>query len=99
MFEGNSRLAIQDSFGNFIMDVQIFDREIKSFLHRRPFHQFRISFADGESLTIRKPEELHSHNGGAIYFHADGEMTLFDFETVSGISSVKAAAKPRRRVK
>jgi hypothetical protein len=67
------------------MTAKNFDRTLRSYQKRSPFHSFRVRFVSGEHIDVDHPEALITRGGVAVYIAADGTPTLFDHEGVSEV--------------
>ena len=74
------------------MQSEAFDRALRSFVNRRPFRPFTVELVSGARLAIEHPEALVFRGGVAVFFAPDGEITLFDHEGVSQLTSSLDAA-------
>lgn len=66
------------------MHAEVFERELRRFVHARPFHPFTIIMNDGGSVLVDVPKAAIS-DGGAGVFDAAGEIYLIECEQVREI--------------
>jgi hypothetical protein len=71
-----------------------FDRTLRAFQRRSPFHPFTVALVNGDRFQVDHPEALVIRDGVAVFIAAGGVPTLFDHESVSQVT-----AGPRRRDK
>ena len=69
------------------MEMASFDRSLRTFVRRKPFHPFKVELTSGSQIEVDHPEALMVRNGVAVYFAPDGEIILFDHDTVARLSS------------
>jgi hypothetical protein len=74
------------------MQAESFDRSLRAFNNRRPFRPFTVELVSGVRIVVEHPEALVFRGGVAVFFAADGEITLFDHESVSQLTSALDAA-------
>jgi hypothetical protein len=65
------------------MEISAFERSLKAFANQTPFRPFTVELITGEHLEIAHLEALVTRGGVAIFFAADGEMNLFNHDSVS----------------
>lgn len=67
------------------MTEKHFDKTLREYQRRSPFHSYRVRFVSGEHVEVDHPEALITRGGIAVYLAADGTPTLFDYESVSEV--------------
>jgi hypothetical protein len=82
--------------GGVVMGPGNFERSLRAFQRRTPFQPFTVVLVNGDRLQVNHPEALVTRGGTAVYFAADGEMTLFDHESASQFTS-EFTAKDRSK--
>lgn len=65
------------------MDIQHFERSLRSFQRRTPFRPYTVALVNGDRIQIDHPEALVLRDGVAVFIAAGGIPTLFDHESVS----------------
>lgn len=69
------------------MEAEAFERSLRAFARRTPFQPFVVELVSGTRLLIEHPEALVFRGRVAVFFHKDNEMTLFDNNGVSKLTS------------
>lgn len=70
-----------------------FQKSLRDLVKRRPFRSFVVAFDCGDQLIVERPEMLNYGGGGsALFYHNDGEMTLFHCLGVKSIHEREIAA-------
>ena len=64
------------------MNVEQFERELRSWMHRKPFQPFHVVLTDGQSIFIDEPA-IAFGGGRAGYIGPADEIRFFDCEQVS----------------
>jgi hypothetical protein len=67
------------------MTAENFDKTLRAYQRRIPFHSFAIRFVSGEHIEIDHPEAMVIRGGVGVYVNASGVPTLFDHESVSEV--------------
>jgi hypothetical protein len=75
------------------MQPQTFERTLRAFSQRVPFHPFAVELVSGSLVTVDHPEALVFRGGLAVYISPDGIPSLFDHE---GVSQLSAANRSQR---
>ena len=65
------------------MQSEGFERSLRTLTRRQPFLPFTVELTSGSRFQVDHPEALMVRNGVAVYFAADGEIMLFDHDTVA----------------
>ena len=65
------------------MDVSQFERSLRAFQRRTPFHPFTVALVNGDRIQVDHPEALILRDGVAVFIGAGGVPTLFDHSSVS----------------
>ena len=68
------------------MEAGHFDRSLRAFQRRAPFHPFTVALVSGERFQVDHPEALVVRDGVAVFIAAGGAPMLFDHESVSDLS-------------
>ena len=63
------------------MIVDRFERELRSYMHREPFHPFVVVLEDGRAIFIDEPSVAFG-GGRAGFIGPDGLVEFFDCEQV-----------------
>lgn len=74
------------------MEPENFERSLRAFTRRMPFQSFVVRFVDGNALTIDHPEALVLRGGVAVFISAAGQPTLFDYRSVSQLTTATDTA-------
>ena len=67
------------------MTADHFDKTLRAYQKRRPFHSFVIRFVSGEQIDVDHPEAVVIRGGVGVYISSAGVPTLFDHESVSEV--------------
>ena len=65
------------------MERENFDRTLRAFKRRTPFHPFTVALANGDRFEVDHPDALVVRDGVAVYVAPGGIPVLFDHEGVS----------------
>jgi hypothetical protein len=65
------------------MEKDAFERSLKAFTRRSPFHPFLVELVSGYQLEVDHPEALVFRNSIAVHFNQEGIPTLFDHQGVA----------------
>jgi hypothetical protein len=65
------------------MDIQHFERSLRTFQRRTPFRPYTVALINGDRFQVDHPEALVLRDGVAVFIAAGGVPTLFDHESVS----------------
>jgi hypothetical protein len=63
-----------------------FRKGLQAFIRRRPFKPFQIELVSGDRFIVQHPEALAHSGAVAVYLDPDGEIKLFDSESVSQLA-------------
>ena len=74
------------------MEADAFERALRSFARRTPFKPFVVEMVSGTNLLIEHPEALITRGHVAVHIDKDNEITLFDNNSVSKLTSITDAA-------
>jgi len=75
------------------MDTESFERTLRAFLRRAPFHPFTVALVNGDRFQVDRPEALVLRGGGAVFVTADGVPALFDRESVGQCDRLESEGK------
>jgi hypothetical protein len=65
------------------MERDAFERSLRAFVRRTPFHPFIVELVSDGQLRVDHPEALVFRGGVAVHFNRDGIPTLFDHQGVA----------------
>ena len=68
------------------MEREAFERSLKAFVRRTPFHPFVVELVSGALVEVDHPEALVFRGGVAVHFNQDGIPTLFDHQGVARLA-------------
>ena len=74
------------------MERDSFERSLKAFTRRTPFHPFIVELVSGGQLQIDHPEALVFRNAIAVHFSQEGIPTLFDHQGVARMTGTADVA-------
>jgi hypothetical protein len=63
------------------MIVDQFERELRSFMHRKPYRPFVVVLTDGRTIFVDEPA-IAFGGGRAAYIGPDSSVDVFDCEQV-----------------
>ena len=69
------------------MEAEAFERSLRAFARRTPFQPFVVELISGTRLLIEHPEALVFRGRVAVHFDKDGEITHFDNNGVSRLTT------------
>jgi hypothetical protein len=69
--------------GRSLVKSDIFDRSLRALARLKPFRPFKVELTSGGQFEVEHPEALSVYAGQAVYFAKDGEIMLFDHESVA----------------
>jgi hypothetical protein len=67
------------------MEAENFERTLRAFKKRAPFHPFTVALENGDKFEIDHPDALLIRDGIAVYVAPGGIPVLFDHEGVSQV--------------
>ena len=76
------------------MEIDAFERSLREFARRTPFHPFVVELVTGSRLQVTHPEAVAFNGGQAVYIAADGTPSLFDYDSVSRLERANGAKAP-----
>jgi hypothetical protein len=62
-----------------------FERILRAFQRRAPFHSFTVELVSGDRIKVDHPEAMALRGGVAVYISPDGTPTFLDHEGVSQV--------------
>jgi hypothetical protein len=68
------------------MTIEHFEKSLRAFQKRAPFHPFAVGLTSGFRFQVDHPEALVLRAGVAVFVSADGTPTLFDHESVAQVT-------------
>ena len=69
------------------MEAETFERSLRAFARRTPFQPFMVELVSGTRLLVEHPEALVFQSRVAVYFHKDSEITHFDNNSVTRMTT------------
>jgi hypothetical protein len=63
--------------------AETFTRSLRTLVRRVPFRPFLVELMSGAQVTVSHPEALAFDGGQAAYIAPNGDISLFDHESVS----------------
>ncbi len=72
------------------MEIEAFDRGLRSFVRRVPFQPFVVELTSGSQFQVLHPEALAFSNGVAMHIGIDGIPRIFDHRSVSQMIGLMA---------
>ncbi len=76
------------------MERDSFERSLKAFTRRTPFHPFIVELVSGGQLQVDYPEALVFRNAVAFHFSQEGIPTLFDHQGVARMVGTVDVSSP-----
>lgn len=76
------------------MERDAFERSLKAFTRRTPFHPFVVELVNGGQLQVYHPEALVFRNAIAVHFSQKGIPTLFDHQGVARMVGTVEVSSP-----
>jgi uncharacterized protein (AIM24 family) len=71
------------------MVAKSFDKSLRALVRRRPFQPFVVELVSGERIRVEHPEALAFDGGVAVHISTEGDISLFDHESVSRLTRGK----------